>query len=462
LRPSIEELLSEDARLRDENAALRRENAALRARMGRLEARLAILERVKGGGRGDPPPPFPSPTPTAASKKRPGPPEGHRGMSWSIPPGRPVEVVLPLQGCPHCGGPVTVYAPTQDHVVVDLPEVQPVVTKYRHERGYCPRCQRTVRAKPARDEPVRGHVGMRALALIAEWKTRLAIPYGKIARMLRGFHLPVSRGGLPACTRRVSEWLKPRHEELSLMLRRTDRPMHADETSWPVNGKNGWVWMFHAGEVTVYFAEPTRSGAVVVAVLGKDWSGVLITDFYGAYSLLVACVHQFCWAHLLREAKEIAALGEPVAKRFHAQLTVTYREADIVAQASEALTPTVRRKEYRRIDKMLSNLRKGHSKNPDVERLKNRIARHQESLLTFLLRPDVEPTNNRGERKIRPAVIARKVSGGSRVWPGARAHAAIMSCIESLGNWNITFLDLVRSSACTPELRRPLESVVPN
>jgi transposase len=44
----------------------------------------------------------------------------------------------------------------------------------------------------------------------------------------------------------------------------------------------------------------------------------------------------------------------------------------------------------------------------------------------------VEPTNNRVERMLRPAVIARKVSQCSKTWAGAHALAAFASIIQTL------------------------------
>ncbi len=48
-------------------------------------------------------------------------------------------------------------------------------------------------------------------------------------------------------------------------------------------------------------------------------------------------------------------------------------------------------------------------------------------LLNFLYHPEVEPTNNRAERALRPAVIARKVSHCSKNKRGAEAFAAFTS-----------------------------------
>jgi hypothetical protein len=65
----------------------------------------------------------------------------------------------------------------------------------------------------------------------------------------------------------------------------------------------------------------------------------------------------------------------------------------------------------------------------------------QGNLLRFLDEPDtVEPTNNRAERGLRPAVIARKVSHCAKTWPGAEAHAAFTSVFGTLGQRGVRSL----------------------
>ena len=49
----------------------------------------------------------------------------------------------------------------------------------------------------------------------------------------------------------------------------------------------------------------------------------------------------------------------------------------------------------------------------------------------FLHNPAVEPTNNRSERAVRPAVIARKLSHGSKNIRGAEAFAAFTTVIQT-------------------------------
>jgi len=54
------------------------------------------------------------------------------------------------------------------------------------------------------------------------------------------------------------------------------------------------------------------------------------------------------------------------------------------------------------------------------------------NLLRFLEDPNIEPTNNRAERALRGAVIARKVSHCSKNEGGANARTAFMSVIKTL------------------------------
>ena len=69
----------------------------------------------------------------------------------------------------------------------------------------------------------------------------------------------------------------------------------------------------------------------------------------------------------------------------------------------------------------------------DHQRLLNGIGDQMDRgrILTFLQVPGVEPTNNRAERMLRPAVIARKISHCSKNERGAYATAAFLSVIHT-------------------------------
>ena len=70
----------------------------------------------------------------------------------------------------------------------------------------------------------------------------------------------------------------------------------------------------------------------------------------------------------------------------------------------------------------------------DNGRLQNELGWHDDrgNLLRFLDDPGIEPTNNRAERALRGAVIARKVSHCSKTEAGADAFGAFTSVLRTL------------------------------
>jgi transposase len=75
-------------------------------------------------------------------------------------------------------------------------------------------------------------------------------------------------------------------------------------------------------------------------------------------------------------------------------------------------------------------------KDPDNQRVLDDLGWHHDrgNLLRLLVDPRVEPTNNRAERALRPAVIARKMSQCSKNDRGAGAFAVFTNVIRTLMN----------------------------
>ena len=62
---------------------------------------------------------------------------------------------------------------------------------------------------------------------------------------------------------------------------------------------NYYAWVFTDGSHVLFRLTATRESAVVREVLG-DYTGILITDFYGGYDA-VPCRQQKCLVHLIRD-----------------------------------------------------------------------------------------------------------------------------------------------------------------
>ena len=65
-------------------------------------------------------------------------------------------------------------------------------------------------------------------------------------------------------------------------------------------------------------------------------------------------------------------------------------------------------------------------------------------LFTFLDYPGVEPTNNRAERALRPAVIARKLSCGNKTEHGKRTWEILASLTATCQQTARDFIQAVR------------------
>jgi transposase len=172
-------------------------------------------------------------------------------------------------------------------------------------------------------------------------------------------------------------------------------------------------------------------------VIPADYDGVMVTD-RGRSDDAQAFDHvaqQKCLSHILRSISDVLEAKRGRARDFGAQLKGllqdalalwhAHRDGDVPAFKAEADT----------LDAELTyHLRDRRLHDPDNQRLRNELGWHHDrgNLVRFLADPRIEPTNNRAERALRPAVIARKVSQCSKSGRGADAFAAFTSVIRTL------------------------------
>ena len=63
--------------------------------------------------------------------------------------------------------------------------------------------------------------------------------------------------------------------------------------------------------------------------------------------------------------------------------------------------------------------------------LAKRIMRHQDELFQFVLVPNLPADNNLAERSLRPLVVIRKISGGSRSDEGTKTRHTLASLFST-------------------------------
>lgn len=150
----------------------------------------------------------------------------------------------------------------------------------------------------------RSRLGVGLVSLIATLREEGRWPLRTIQWSLATVHaLQLSGGVLVGALKRAAA----AGAELVAGIQRQIRGspvVHADETGWREGGKNGYVWSFSTPEGQ-YFVRAGCDKGVIDAALGDRFDGVLVGDFYAAYDHYPG-VQQRCWAHLLRDADDLA------------------------------------------------------------------------------------------------------------------------------------------------------------
>lgn len=444
-------VVAENAQLRTRVAQLEADQAVREQRLTHLEAALAhALERVseleQAAATKKEPPPFIKANvrerPSQPRKQRA--PEHNRGRRRE-PPTRIVEH-RPEQ-CTTCGGRLSGWTLARRRQVVEIPPPPPVeVTEHQLYRGWCSYCRRwcTARADLRGQVLGRGRLGVGVASLVAHLRIGLRLPLRAIQGYLADVHgLRVSVGELVDLLRRVAVAGQGTYEHLRAQVR-TSPVVHADETGWREQGRNGYVW--HAGTpagVRYFEYHHSRAGAVINALLGEDFTGVVVSDFYAAYNDTPGGQHQRCWVHLLRDlhALKLAHPDQPEVLAWAQAAKRLYQQAQAAARWLRAAAvpgrpppaPPVRQALYERLVAAAARLGAQFAQVPGhpCHALAQRLLRHQGELFTFVRRDDVPADNNAAERGVRPVVVGRKISGGTRSRPGSHTRMVLTSLFET-------------------------------
>ena len=163
----------------------------------------------------------------------------------------------------------------------------------------------------------------------------------------------------------------------------------------------------------------------------------MVTDRGRSYDAqaLSGVKQQKCLAHVLRSVSEVVETKKGRGRSFGIYLKRLLRESMGLWQAYHRAEVVDFAAEAERLRRQVAyHLRDRPLTDPDNWRLQNELGWHNDrgNLLRFLDDPSIEPTNNRAERALRPAVIARKVSHCSKNAQGADAFSAFTSIITTL------------------------------
>ena len=223
------------------------------------------------------------------------------------------------------------------------------------------------------------------------------------------------------------------YEELVKSLKRSGF-IHVDETGWKVEGQNRWLWKFSTKKVSITHIDKSRGQKVVGKILGKEYEGVLISDFLSAYNKITTKAKQRCLIHLLRDLKKVIEYwqGDPVVLRYCERLKEIFETA--IELYKEYAEKEWDRKYYLKRKRIVRQLGDFNFPDPNkriLKRFAKRLNRHKEELFTFLFEKDIDYHNNHAEQQIRPDVIFRKVTFGNRSEKGVENHNVLVSVLQT-------------------------------
>ncbi|MGC2517951.1 MAG: IS66 family transposase [Burkholderiales bacterium] len=338
-----------------------------------------------------------------------------------------------------------ILAKEYDHI--DIPPIRPVTTRIELFRATCPCCKARVTASAPTDMPEGTPFGPGITSTIVYLHGCQMVGFKRLTEVCEGlFGFKISQGAIANMLARAGEAMAAPAERIAAEVRASE-VIASDETSARVKGKTWWQWTFGCATAVYHVIAPTRGKCVPTDFLGGVKPKMWLSDRL-ASQLGHAEEHQFCLAHLIRDAQYAIDHGDTIfAPGFKALLqdacAVGRRRPDL----ADATIAAHRRRLERELERLLA------LKPTDAEGRKLRDTVYvdcTDKLFAFLKRRDVEPTNNESERALRPSVIFRKVTNGFRSEWGAQTYAALCSIVETGRRNGRSALNAIRDALAVP------------
>jgi len=365
----------------------------------------------------------------STTSKKPGAKPGHKPYFRPLPDHIDFVRRVSVSVCPECGGTHLSKKVQQvrTRTYEDLPVTTPVVIQLEIERWYCRTCKKLVET-PVTEVLPRARFSLRIMLIVTWLKVHLRMTEAAIPEMLnRLYGLKMSEGEVILILAQVAEAFGPYYQQLIKDIRGAPA-RNIDETTWRINGENANLWVFVTKGETLYKIAASRSHTVPLKMLGKKHNGVDVHDRFSAYTTLAQKtknIQQDCWAHIIKNAEELAhfygdegtQILQIVKDTYVAAKTYDHKGTDTDIETLFQTMAEALNRPYR---------------SSHCHRFVVNLLNEKDNLFEFVKNPYVEGTNNRAERAIRPPVIARKISGGNRSEEGARNYEILLSVTQTL------------------------------
>jgi hypothetical protein len=362
-------------------------------------------------------------------------------------PNATVEYSRP-SSCPTCKSNLVYAHGKRVRSVVDLRfmrhGVKRWVTRYIVRRYRCPSCRSTFYS-PDRQLSIRKY-GPDLVAYTIYQNIDLQLPQIRIASSVRQlFGLYISRNNINEFKVAAARTYQGTYSRILKRLC-TGRLLHVDETRIGVKGKEGYVWVLTSLVEVAYFYTATRAGDTIQEML-KDFSGVLVSDFYAAYNA-VRCFQQKCLIHFIRD------INDEVLK--HPYDDGLKRLVGAFASLVKPMIETVGRYGLKKrflgrhrisVDGFYKRLGTEFGAGEAAQKIIERLQKNRNTMFTFLDFDDVPWNNNNAEHAIKAFATMRRVIDGTTTEKGLGEFLVLLSVCQTCKYKNVEFLDFLRSGS---------------
>ena len=361
--------------------------------------------------------------------KKPGAKPGHKPYFRPMPDHIDFVRQVPVLVCPECGETKlsNKVQETRIRTYEDIPVHTPIAIRLEIERRYCRTCQKLVETRVSEVLPG-ARFSLRVMLIVTWFKIRHRMTEEAIPDVLKTlFRLNISEGEIIHILHQVAIAFGPYYQELIKDIRNAEA-RNIDETFWRINGENVCLWAFVTKGQTLYRIASSRSHEAPLQMLGRRHKGVDVHDRFSVYKTLARKtknLQQDCWAHIITNAEELAYFYGEEGMHILQVVKDTYA-------AAKAYNHQGTDTDIKRLFQTMADQLNRVYKSSRCHRFVVNLLGEKDNLLEFVRNPNVDGTNNRAERALRPPVVARKISGGNRSQRGARNYEILLSVTQTL------------------------------
>ena len=340
-----------------------------------------------------------------------------------------------LDECPACGCkrlvPRAAAAPFQ---FIELVDGRCIVAQHERTRYRCCSCQRRF-STPLPEDVGPSNYGPKFHAAIAMLTGHFHLSKRQVAEFTdQFFGIAISDGTVCRIERRVTQALSGVYEQVAGEVQLSSTTKFVDETRWRDQRRNGYVWAAVGKSFSFFKITYSRCRVSRDQLLGSNYASPTVTDRYCVYSDL-AIPHQYCLAHLKRDFTRFAeSRGNPrwIANGLIRELDGVFHQWHLFQKEAITRKQLITRTYYRR-QRIQSLLEIGEAEPlGKFHRFCRGLLDRYDRLWTYLRVADMEPTNNHAERSLRPLVLLRRKSLGTKSIAGMAYVATITTVCQTL------------------------------